>query len=91
MVARHRVSIPVPVQRVPFVRNWLTPALESWTRAMYPPRRRGFIVFGWLIWLWLAFEFIRVTIWLGWALVLMALWLGITVPWDMATYYWRRK
>lgn len=73
-----------PEVHVPLVRDWASPAIESWTKAMYG-RRSTFFAFGWLFWLALVLIAIKFTIYAGVVLAICAVFL-LGIPVDLATY-----
>jgi hypothetical protein len=89
-MGEHR-AIPTPPANVEFIRDWLTPAWNAWTRIVFPPRRGFWFASGCIFWFIvlpvIAFKFAIY----GVVVVIMCVLFLITGCWDMATYRHRLK
>lgn len=93
--AQHRVKPApwpqAPAPHVPLVRDWFTPAMESWTRFWWGGSGRTIIWGGCLLWMFvIALQALRLTLYLSGVIVLGVLFF-LTALWDVGTYHWRRK
>lgn len=76
---------------VPVFRTWWGPAIEAWSRFMYPPGRSWFI-FGGCLLIWLSLIVIGVKAIIYWSVVAAIVALAlITAMWDLCTYRRRCK
>src|SRR5215469_10725421 len=74
---------PVPV---PVVRFWLPAALDGWNRFLYPPRRRFWFAWGWLLLVVGFFMAAKAAVYVAGIVLLFAL-AGLSALFDIATYY----
>lgn len=79
-----------PEVKVPFIRDWLTPAAREWTRAMYGGRGWFYYGCGILLLLWLFIVALKATVY-GGVLALMCCAFLVTGVIDICTYRARYK